>query len=276
MNILLCTKYDLVGNLCLNQLRPMLAQHNVKVVLSDNVSAQERALPAAQDFMFYVRDLPLQHVFPALDAVPSDPFAPCLTFQGLRQHCGWPIEIWGNPNQPEYQTFLRAFAPDMILSIRYGYILRQPLLQLGAMILNLHPGALPQYQGVYPPLRAMMQQQQTLWATLHQIEDEQVDCGAIVATLPVQTQWQHSVLWHIVQLYTRGCSLIGDVLNRLQADQPLLAEPQSLHDADYFAFPTAAELQQAQHMGLRLFDHQEYLGWLQGYQSTKNANGAAG
>jgi methionyl-tRNA formyltransferase len=62
-----------------------------------------------------------------------------------------------NPNAPEFVSLLKSERPDISVLVAYGYILRQPLLDVPRLgFLNVHPSLLPAYRGAAPIQRALM------------------------------------------------------------------------------------------------------------------------
>ena len=48
-------------------------------------------------------------------------------------------------------------------------------------VLNLHSGKLPDYRGVMATFRAMMAEDETLFSTVHWIDDKTIDTGRILS-----------------------------------------------------------------------------------------------
>jgi methionyl-tRNA formyltransferase len=62
-----------------------------------------------------------------------------------------------DPNAPEFVAALAALAPDIGVLVAYGYILRQPLLDVPRLgFLNIHPSLLPAYRGAAPIQRTII------------------------------------------------------------------------------------------------------------------------
>jgi methionyl-tRNA formyltransferase len=81
---------------------------------------------------------------------------------------------------PDVLERIRALAPDLGLSVLFGYILRQPLLDLfPAGVLNLHPAYLPFNRGGSPNVWSIVEGTPA-GVTLHRV-DAGVDTGDILA-----------------------------------------------------------------------------------------------
>lgn len=82
---------------------------------------------------------------------------------------------------------LAALSPDLILSVAYDQILRQPVLGLAPLgCLNVHAGKLPRYRGRNVVNWAIMNGETEIGVTVHYM-DEGIDTGDVVlqSTLPV-------------------------------------------------------------------------------------------
>ena len=104
-----------------------------------------------------------------------------LTFGEMTRRRGVQHVALLNPNSPEGIDTVRALAPDLIISVRYGIILRPPVLSVPRLgVLNLHSGLLPAYRGVLATFRALLRGDSTIGSTLHYITDRTIDTGPIV------------------------------------------------------------------------------------------------
>lgn len=135
--------------------------------------------------------------------------------------CDAPLSV----NDPGYIETLRALAPDLIVVVDYGELLRKPfrdLARIGAF--NLHASLLPRHRGAAPVARAILAGERTSGVTLFRIERE-LDAGPIVGTVALE----------IGELETAG-----ELLSRLA---PLAASLLERHLAAFAAGSFAATAQ---------------------------------
>lgn len=264
MNVLLCVKRDILGNMALNRLAPGLAGHSVTVLLSDKVMAAERAPGAPADQLFFERDLVVDHFFPALDAAPRGD-RPLETFAGLARRHGLLMETVRDVNAPEAVERLRSLAPDVMLSCRFDLIFRAEAIAVPRLgLYNLHPGALPAYRGLYAPFRALMNGDGRMGCTLHAI-DPGVDTGPVAETAWIDADPDRSVFWHYLRLYEAGADLFLRRLPVLESGRPLDTTPQDPADAHYYGYPADEEFEAFRRSGGRLYDTLEYREILSGF-----------
>ncbi|MEK8020832.1 MAG: formyl transferase [Candidatus Parabeggiatoa sp.] len=270
MKIVICVKRDLEGNIALNKIVQDLQGHDLLVLLSDHFMKTERENQEAARFIFYERDLLVEQIFPLLEAVPLSKHQPrYLTFEQIRQVYGVPILITRNVNDAESETLIRSFDPDVMLSVRFDFIFRPHIIALPKLgILNVHPGALPRYRGVYAPFRAMLYGEEKIGCTLHFI-DEGIDTGPIVGIQYMPVDYKRSVLWHIAHLYPLGIDMFVESIPLMECGELPPADPQLAAEQHYYTFPTPEEFKQFKERGFSLIDDREYLNFLLLYRSPE-------
>lgn len=84
-------------------------------------------------------------------------------------------------------------APDLGLLVRASTILREPELSFPRLgWVNLHLGRLPDYRGIRPITRALLNGDRTVTATWHRV-DEGVDTGPILREVPIPVKGRDAV-----------------------------------------------------------------------------------
>lgn len=264
MRILLCTKRDLAGALVLNQLMPRLAGDTVMVLLSDKTRPAEKSLPELAEMKFLERDLPVDTLFPLVDTMDTGD-APLATFNGITARFGVPMATVDNINSADSEALIRAFAPDLILSVRFSLIFKRPIFDIPRLgTWNVHPGALPRYAGLFAPFRSMLDGEGHIGCTLHRIDDG-IDTGPVVGIGWLPVDRSRSLLWHVVRAYKPGLDLFLAMLDGLrQGRQPVLSEQDSRQRV-YVSMPGEEQFRTFQTNGLRLSDPDEYRDIIRGF-----------
>lgn len=246
MRILCCVNRDLASSLALNLLLPSLAPHRVRIGVTERVGGASPAAdePAARrELRFAEQVLPNELWFPLVEraALPDDGIRH-LTFGEMERLRGIPVAPLPNPNAGEGLDAVRAFAPDLILTIRYGAILRPAVIALPPLgVLNLHSGALPAYRGVLATFRALLNGDAEIGCTLHRIQDATIDTGSVVGRTRLAVRRDRSLLWHVLALYPDGVRLMAEAVARLARGEPLEEAPQPPSGGAYHSHPTEAE-----------------------------------
>lgn len=264
MRIIVCTKRDLAGALVLNQLMPRLRRDSVMVLLSDKTRPAEKAVPELAEMKFLERDLPVETLFPLVDAIGGEG-APLATFAGIAaRHCV-PMKVVTDINGPDSLTLVRDFAPDLILSVRFSLIFRRPVFDIPRLgTWNVHPGALPRYAGLFAPFRSMLEGQERIGCTVHRIDDG-IDTGPVlgIGWLPIRRD--RSLLWHVIRAYQPGLELFLSMLDGLRHGREPVLQAQDPSRRVYVSMPDATHFQAFREQGLRLHDPEEYNDIIRGF-----------
>lgn len=261
MKIVVCAKKDLAGCLALNRLTAALAgRHEVFVVLSDYVMKEETGNPYAAWLVAHERNIVLDRILPWLDACfPKGSTASCQTYAGLSARYGIPIELWGPIRSPEATEAMRKLAPDVIVSCRYDYVFRKEAIAIPRLgLYGMHPGALPAFQGLCCPYRAMERGEARSGCTVFQL-DTGLDTGPVVDVGWWPIAYARSVLWNFVHTYFAGVDALIRHLPELETGVPLPATPQKPEGRRYYSYPTEQEFRSFTERGGRLVDTGDYL-----------------
>lgn len=246
MRILCCLNRDLASNIALNLLLPALARHQVCVGLTERVGNPQLEAdepPERRELRAAEQRLPNEVLFPLVDAANQpDDGRRFLTFAEIARHRGIRVMPLSTPNSGDGLKAIKTFAPDLILTVRYGAILKAPVIAVPRLgVLNLHSGLLPAYRGVLATFRALMAGDTQIGCTLHYITDGTIDTGPIVDSARIPVSPGRSLLWHVTELYRPGIALIAAAIDRLErgeADRPAV---QPAGEGAYYSYPTAAE-----------------------------------
>lgn len=89
-----------------------------------------------------------------------------------------------NVNSEDQVSALASFQPDVIFSVGYTQILKSPILALPEHAINFHPSLLPNYRGVAPLIRAIVNGDTEAGVTAHEMTLD-VDRGKIYRQIRV-------------------------------------------------------------------------------------------
>jgi methionyl-tRNA formyltransferase len=270
VRILCCLNRDLASNVALNLLLPSLARHEVRVALTESVGkthAVESEPPERTQLRLLEQRLPNEILFPLIErANLHDDAARHLTFAEIERHRGIRIDSLSNPNAAAGLDAVRAFAPDLILTIRYGAILKAPVIAIPRLgVLNLHSGVLPNYRGVLATFRALLNGDRHVGCTLHYIRDATIDTGDVVQISRIAVDSRRSLLWHVLALYPAGIDMIAAALDRLANGAALESTAQPPSSGSYYTYPTAEEWATFAQRGWQVAQIQDLLDVLQRY-----------
>lgn len=243
MKIVVCAKKDLAGCVALNRLLAgLIPQHEVFVVLSDYVLDAECSNDYAESLVAHERGMVLEHILPWLEArFPQGNSAVCQTYLGLKKRFGIPMEMWGPMRAAASRQAMRELKPDVVISCRYDYVIPTDVIEMpGLGTYGMHPGALPDLQGLCSPFRAMEHGHARSGCTLFHL-DAGLDTGPIVEIGWWPIDYGRSLLWNFVHTYFAGIDTLLRHLPQLEAGRELTTYVQQAAGRQYFSYPTEEE-----------------------------------
>jgi len=265
MNITILANRDLASNIALNRLLPgLVGEHQVRIFLSSRVGGGAVAPPELQQLKFFEQTLFNELLFPALQN--SSVNAQLHSFDQLARVTDIsPIQVLNKINNEEGLQTLTAAAPDLVLSIRYGGILRDQAIAIPTHgVFNLHSGLLPDYRGVMATFHAMLNGESEIGTTLHYIRDAGIDTGDIVDSSLTRLKPDHSYLWNVLQLYPAGVDQMLACVEKISSGEAVVHTPQP-EGGNYYSFPSTEQLHRFSEMGYRLYDVDETIAIAQQY-----------
>jgi methionyl-tRNA formyltransferase len=152
---------------------------------------------------------------------------------------------------------IKRLDPDLIISIRYGHILKNEVIKIPKHgVINLHSGLLPDYRGVMATFWAMLNNEKEIGTTLHYIDDGTIDTGRIIGKTKRAIDYSKSYLWNVLQLYPNGVELILETIRAIDREERVSNISQD-DDGNYFSFPDYNDLEEFIRAGQQLFDSSE-------------------
>jgi folate-dependent phosphoribosylglycinamide formyltransferase PurN len=242
MRVVICGANDLAGAIALNSLGAVFTAHQVILLLCDVSLGKGVDSPALQEFHYFMSDFPSQRYFPLIEKRPDGAEGCLLTPRELaKKHNAPLLEVNRQIPAPVWDRLVQ-FAPDVILSVRFLVIFKEPLLSLPRYgIYNIHSGELPSYGGILAPMRAMLNGESAVGATLHQV-DTGIDTGPVVGVRHLEIKKERSLLWHFCHVYSLCVPLFEETLKRLENGREVKATAQKPAARRYYRFPSDEEI----------------------------------
>lgn len=231
MNILLLTNNDLASNYAANLLLPKLSKHSVHAFLSNEVGANSNKPEAIIELGQYENSLLKSNALGLK------------SFEELSEYTESPIESLNNINEPESIKKIKSIDPDLIISIRYGHILKDEVIKIPKHgVINLHSGLLPEYRGVMATFWAMLNDEKEIGTTLHYIDDSTIDTGRVIGKTKRPIDYSKSYLWNVLKLYPEGVELILEAVNAIVQEVKIETVNQQ-ESGNYYSFPKNSQLE---------------------------------
>jgi methionyl-tRNA formyltransferase len=266
MRITLLCNLDIASNLAANRLIAALPEHDFSVLMTAQVGSKNNRPKALEALSFYESTLFTQILFPALisrkavgekgvSGMEVCEKSELLTFDAMKQR-GVDVYPVSEINEGNGLSVLRRCQPDLILSVRFGRILKKPALDVPKHgVLNLHSGLLPQYRGIMATFWSMLKDEPQIGCTLHRIQDEGIDTGDILSTHPINTDYNLSYFDNMLAIYPAGLDAMIAATKRIANRAALVAMPQDSSQANYYGLPDHASISIFEQKGYRLIMH---------------------
>ena len=243
MKICILTNRDLASQLALDYLVQQLGHHELSIFISERVGANHSYIEPLQELADFEAQAMSSRAM-GFEAIAAS--AGC-KLQGF-------VDLGNQINSPEGCARINSCRPDLIISIRFGLIIKQPILAIPKYgVINLHSGLLPEYRGVMATFRAMLNGESYIGSTLHLISDGGIDTGEIISMSKIPLDFGKSYLINVLRLYAQGCQQILEAVTALENKQMLVSQPQKAN-GHYYSFPNIQEIERFRSEGYRLFD----------------------
>ena len=251
MRVFLCIKQDLFGLIAARAFLSALDGYDldISVFCSTKTRPAEDMSPWLGLFKVLERQVPFEFLAPQLQADGR---------LGADAHLRWPWRPIISLRDPSDANPFSTATPDLVVSMRFSLIFPEAIINaIPYGIINVHPGPLPKYRGLFAPFWQMCAGEETFASTLHFI-DKGIDTGPIIGTHSIARDNARSLMWHIAELYRGGAALAADVVLRsLKEKKRVKAAPQP-PEGNYYKFPSDDELKEASTGLLKFVDPSDY------------------
>ncbi|TYB72664.1 hypothetical protein ES676_10850 [Bizionia saleffrena] len=256
MNIVLFLNKDLEANIVYNLLKKELLNHTVKIYYSDTVGNPLNKPADLLQLEYFEKE----YIYNTLPKIQKEqPLETAFEFFDA-DFKSFPIEKCTTVNSAEFIAKIKDFNPDLFISIRFGKIFKDEIIQIPKKgILNLHSAILPNYRGIMGTLHALKEQNKTIGCTLHTIPNNGIDTGEIIDIATLNVNKDRSLFWHIVQLYPLGAELIIAALKKMKSDSPIKSQKQNLNEGHYFSVPTQKDFEDLKNLGMEIISENDYI-----------------
>jgi hypothetical protein len=227
LRIAICVKRDIYGLLAARYFAAQLGFADLRFFCSVKTRQAEVDVPALRLMKLLERDVAIDALAalepPALGLPPPDAW---VALHDMRADGGAAV--------------LLGFRPDIVISARFSLIFPQRVIDaVPRGIINVHPGALPGYRGLFAPFWQVLRGERELGCTVHLV-DKGIDTGEILGETRLPFDPSRSLMWHTAGLYRGGVAIAADAAATLARGGQPASVPQQGGGA-YFRFPTAAD-----------------------------------
>lgn len=163
-----------------------------------------------------------------------------------------PIIILDEPiNKLKSVNKIKAFQPDLLVSILGNQIFKSPILNLAPKgCINLHTALLPKYRGLMPTFWVMKNNEKKTGVSVFFV-DEGIDSGPIIVQTEVEIgdRTQQELITNTKKI---GMEAIAKSIDLIQKDEVKLIKNDPLKKT-YFSFPTRKDVIEFKKNGKKFF-----------------------
>ena len=243
MKILLCLNRDIYCLLACHYLLPQLKNHQVKIYFSNSVG-QKSENKNLQILQNCEQDLSIENIASAVQKaeIANINFDEFLTLKKISEN--YQIFDFKNINSDGVDFLSSSWKPDLIASIRFGQIFKEPIIALPKFgIINLHSGILPNYRGIMATIWSMINGEKEIGTTLHFVSDASIDTGNIIAISKKPINYDQPYIANVLGLYEKGTKNIADAICKLENAVPIADVKQDHSLGKYFSYPDEAAIE---------------------------------
>ncbi len=253
MKIVICLNKDIYSAIILNLLFPYLKNHQIKMVLSDDIGDISRLPNDLIELKRYEQNK-LWDLFNVIDQGKRPPAKGFLTFNQIAEFFQSEFSVYQDINSSQALQDLELFAPDLMILIRYGKIFRKKIITMPRKgIINLHCGILPDYRGIMASFWSIFMNydpeylDHEIGATLYYVNNTKND-GKIIDFYYSKVDFSRSLMFNTAKVYFGAYQMIVNFLEKITNDLEVrIINPTrtiiASNDNNYFSYPRLIHLQ---------------------------------
>lgn len=253
MKIIICLNKDIYSAIVLNLLFPHLKNHQVRIILSDDVGDISRLPNDLIELKRYEQNQ-LWDLFESIDGDNKLHSQTFLTFNQIATLLQSKISIYKDINSDEAIKELESFAPDLMFSIRYGKNLKKRIIAIPSKgVVNLHAGILPNYRGIMASFWSIFMNynpqslDHEIGATLYYVNNNHDD-GKIIDFYYSRVDFSRSLMFNTAKIYFGAYQMVVNFLDKITKGSEIkIINPTrtiiASNDNNYFTYPRLIHLQ---------------------------------
>ena len=170
------------------------------------------------------------------------------SLRDMRVRYGVPVIGSEDVNSPETLRQIKAWQPDLVLSIYLNQLIRSELIHLPPQgVLNIHPALLPRHRGLFPYFWVIAAGERETGVTIHWV-DEKFDTGHLFLQEKIAVQPEDTIISLSYKSSVLGADMLVRAMHLLAAgNRPCLPQDETI--ASYHSFPRPADQQRFRQQG---------------------------
>lgn len=154
-------------------------------------------------------------------------------------------------NKKDSVDKIRAYKPDILLSILGNQIFKKPIIELAPKgCLNLHTALLPKYRGLMPTFWVLKNNELKTGVSVFYV-DEGIDSGPIIVQKEIEilNRTQQELIEHTKKV---GMEAIAESIDLIETGNVHII-PNDESQKSYYSFPTKDDVKQFRRLGKKFY-----------------------
>lgn len=170
------------------------------------------------------------------------------SLRDMRRICNVPVIGSTDVNGPETIHQIRAWQPDLVISIYLNQLIKAELINLPAQgTLNIHPALLPRNRGLFPYFWVITKGETETGVTVHWV-DEKFDTGDILLQEKITVEPDDTIISLSYKSAALGADMLAKAVELIAAgNPPHLSQDHS--QASYHSWPRLADQRRFRRQG---------------------------
>lgn len=172
------------------------------------------------------------------------------SLRDMKTRYGVPVIGSTDVNSPETLQQIRAWQPDVVLSIYLNQLIKPELINLPPRgTLNIHPALLPRHRGLFPYFWVLVEGDTEMGVTIHWV-DEKFDTGDILLQEKIPVEPADTIISLSYKSAVVGADMLVKAVKLLENGNPPRL-PQDNSRASYHSWPRPADQRRFRQKGGR-------------------------
>jgi methionyl-tRNA formyltransferase len=173
------------------------------------------------------------------------------TVEAIAAARGVPVRFLRTINDADYLEELARREVDVLLSVAAPEIFKARALRSARLVLNVHAGRLPQYRGMMPTFWALLNGDDEIVVSVHEMAPE-LDAGPVLAAIPVTVEPDESAFEVAVRAKRVAGREVARLLALVGTDSWPTGKSVTTVDGAYYRFPGRRDARRLRASGRRL------------------------
>lgn len=185
-----------------------------------------------------------------------------LTVKEIIKKYAIPLHATKDINSEETVNVIKKWQPDLVVSLYFNQILKKEVIEIAKKAtLNMHPGILPKYRGVWADFWKLYNKEKTAGVTIHHI-NEKIDRGDIIAQIKYPIKRGDTKFSLMLKSAQHGSQMLIEIIKKFKTGRAIRTL-KIRGKGKYYRLPTREQFEKFYMQGKRLFSPKRFLKTIQ-------------